>query len=105
MPLANPALSQKFVQSGCPNCTFLDLTGRPDEVNEVTSANFNGVIALTKPGESWVAKWQRSRTSSRDCMRCRSWASCRAHVLDKLEDEGVAYVPRDGTKDEDVQKE
>lgn len=30
-----------------------------DNVYDHTSNNFDGIIALTTPTDSWVAKWQR----------------------------------------------
>jgi len=60
-------LSCKFVQKGsefysrgCPNCEqILDMQGSQERVAGCTTAVFDGLIALTKPDESWVAKWQR----------------------------------------------
>jgi transcription elongation factor SPT4 len=50
----------KFNQQGCPNCEeFLELRNSPDNVQDCTSAVFEGLIALADPNSSWVAKWQR----------------------------------------------
>ncbi|PWN53274.1 putative SPT4-transcription elongation protein [Violaceomyces palustris] len=57
----------QFVQSpkdfhlkGCPNCEpVLEMQGSQDRVAECTTANFDGVIAMLRPEDSWVAKWQR----------------------------------------------
>lgn len=50
----------KFVQAGCPNCEeFLEMRHSADVVQDCTSAVFEGMIALTNPKDSWVAKWQR----------------------------------------------
>jgi transcription elongation factor SPT4 len=35
------------------------MRGQPERVAECTSINFDGMIAMLKPDESWVAKWQR----------------------------------------------
>jgi hypothetical protein len=34
------------------------MTGDRDMVHECTSANFDGLIAVMKPSESWTARWQ-----------------------------------------------
>ena len=34
----------------------------PDQVMKCTTSNYDGLIALIKPEESWVAKWQRIGT-------------------------------------------
>jgi transcription elongation factor SPT4 len=77
-----------FHLKGCPNCepvlevsaamlvapcgpgvhstTFLLFTlcrqqmqGSQDRVAECTTSNFDGMISMLRPDESWVAKWQR----------------------------------------------
>ena len=58
--LAKPHRSQKFVQLGCPNCDgFLEMAGHPDTIADCTSQVFEGLITLSDPKGSWVAKWQR----------------------------------------------
>jgi transcription elongation factor SPT4 len=50
----------QFDEEGCDNCDdFLHFKGNRDRVFECTSANFDGMIALMDPNDSWVAKWQR----------------------------------------------
>lgn len=50
----------EFRARGCPNCEeVLEMTGSTERVQECTSGVFDGIIAMVKPEESWVAKWQR----------------------------------------------
>ena len=50
----------KFSREGCPNCEeFLELRGSSDAVADCTSSVFEGLITLSDPQGSWVAKWQR----------------------------------------------
>ncbi|XP_022227785.2 transcription elongation factor SPT4 isoform X2 [Drosophila obscura] len=50
----------QFETDGCENCEeFLRMKGNKDNVYDHTSNNFDGLIALTTPTDSWVAKWQR----------------------------------------------
>lgn len=51
---------QRFLKEGCPNCeSFLVLTNSSDAVQECTSQVFEGLITLSEPSTSWVARWQR----------------------------------------------
>jgi transcription elongation factor SPT4 len=50
----------RFRREGCPNCEeFLELLGHDDAIQECTSQVFEGLITLTDPTSSWVARWQR----------------------------------------------
>ncbi len=48
--------------------TLIQMQGSQDRVAECTTSNFDGMISMLRPEESWVAKWQRigkSRTRIR----------------------------------------
>ncbi|OAF64942.1 Transcription elongation factor SPT4 [Intoshia linei] len=48
-----------FVEEGCDNCErIVEFQSNVDKVREFTSNNFSGMIFLTQPKKSWVAKWQ-----------------------------------------------
>lgn len=50
----------QFEYEGCDNCDeFLRMKNNRDNVYDCTSSNFDGMIALMSPEDSWVAKWQR----------------------------------------------
>lgn len=59
----NLLLFQAFDQfeiDGCENCEeFLRVKGNKDQVYDCTSNNFDGLIAVMSPEDSWVCKWQR----------------------------------------------
>ena len=45
-----------------------------DQVKACTSIQFDGVIAVLKPKESWVARWQRNGTYFISlCWVCFRW--------------------------------
>ena len=45
---------------GCDNCEeFLRMKNNKDNVYDCTSNNFDGLIAVMSPEDSWVCKWQR----------------------------------------------
>ncbi|KAJ8313113.1 hypothetical protein KUTeg_010486 [Tegillarca granosa] len=51
---------EQFEFDGCDNCEeYLHLKNNRDGVYDCTSSNFDGVVALMSPDDSWVAKWQR----------------------------------------------
>lgn len=91
-----------FLNKGCPNCEeFIGYIGNPDQVQDCTSANFNGVISLTDPSKSWVAKWQRLDKNVPGLYAVQVIGSVPPEILLEMQSRGVAYFPRDGTKEED----
>ncbi|PWN98986.1 putative SPT4-transcription elongation protein [Tilletiopsis washingtonensis] len=49
-----------FLQKGCPNCDqVLQLQQDKVAIQDCTTSQFDGLIAMAQPGQSWVAKWQR----------------------------------------------
>ena len=49
----------QFLEEGCENCeAALNLQDAPQKVLDCTTENFEGMIALTSPEQSWVASWQ-----------------------------------------------
>jgi Spt4/RpoE2 zinc finger len=54
----------QFLREGCDNCARLNPlpdkeSRRREWVESETTAQFNGVVALTAPDSSWVARWAR----------------------------------------------
>jgi len=50
---------EQFVDSGCENCSFLEMEETPQRVHECTTAYFEGMIAFANPDNSWVGRWQQ----------------------------------------------
>jgi transcription elongation factor SPT4 len=91
-----------FLNKGCPNCEeFIGYTGNADQVQDCTSANFNGVISLAEPSKSWVAKWQRLEKNVPGLYAVQVVGSVPPEILLEMQSRGVAYFPRDGTREED----
>eukprot|EP01087_Luapelamoeba_hula_P015686 TRINITY_DN4710_c0_g1_i1.p1 TRINITY_DN4710_c0_g1~~TRINITY_DN4710_c0_g1_i1.p1 ORF type:complete len:133 (-),score=11.93 TRINITY_DN4710_c0_g1_i1:55-432(-) len=85
----------QFQHAGCPNCPFIE-----DNISDWTTASFDGMIAVLKPTESWVARWQRIRGASGTLFVPGVYAvSCNGklppRVIAKMEREGRNYVNRD----------
>ncbi|XP_053212183.1 transcription elongation factor SPT4-like [Panonychus citri] len=51
---------EQFEVDGCDNCEFvLGMRGNREMIFDCTSSNFDGLIGVTQPDESWAAKWLR----------------------------------------------
>mmetsp|Transcript_49 Transcript_49/g.71 ORF Transcript_49/g.71 Transcript_49/m.71 type:complete len:128 (+) Transcript_49:201-584(+) len=49
----------QFYEEGCENCQFLEMEGNRDRCLEVTTDQFEGLVSVMKPKESWVGRWIR----------------------------------------------
>ena len=50
------------------------MQGSQDRVAECTTSNFDGMISMLRPEQSWVAKWQRIGECRRSqWMQYESW--------------------------------
>jgi transcription elongation factor SPT4 len=95
-------LQSKFISSGCPNCEpILSMAASPDTVAEVTSSNFNGMIAMTNPRDSWVAKFQRLDNYVPGVYAVQVLGELPKAYIQDLADAGVRYVARDGQEKEE----
>ena len=93
---------QQFYKEGCPNCEeLLQLRGSQDNVLELTSQVFEGLICLGDPSKSWVAKWQRLSQYVPGVYAVKVVGRLPEDIVQGLEDQGIRYVPRDGTSTEE----
>ncbi|KAF2427135.1 putative transcriptional elongation protein Spt4 [Tothia fuscella] len=96
----------QFNRDGCPNCeAVLSLQGNSDGINECTSSNFNGTIALTQPEGSWVAKWMRLEGYVQGIYAVQVMGELPEWATDNCADAGVRVVARDGRKEDGVQED
>ena len=85
---------QRFRDQGCPNCEgFLHLAGSPDAIDSCTSNVFEGVITLSDPERSWVAKWQRLDKCHPGMYAIKVDGELPNDVKTMLEEENIPYVP------------
>ena len=49
----------QFLEQGCENCPFLGLQDEQERCREVTTDQFEGLVSVMNPKESWVARWIR----------------------------------------------
>ncbi|KAI4213687.1 MAG: hypothetical protein LQ351_003653 [Letrouitia transgressa] len=93
---------QRFIREGCPNCEpFLDLQNHPDSVQECTSQVYEGLLTLSAPSRSWVAKWQRLDGYVPGVYAVKVVGKLSDETVQAIEDAGGRYVPRDGTINDD----
>ncbi|KAI4521926.1 transcription initiation Spt4 [Schizophyllum commune Tattone D] len=90
--------SADFKRHGCPNCDeVLQLRGSLDRVQMYTTNQFEGVIAVIDPEQSWVARWQRTAKQVRGMYAVRVKGRIGQEMEETLEARGIKYRPRDGT--------
>ncbi|KAI9791939.1 MAG: transcription elongation factor spt4 [Peltula sp. TS41687] len=95
-------LQSRFVADGCPNCEeYLDMASAPDAVEECTSPVYEGLITLTDPTRSWVARWSRLDGYVRGTYAVKVVGTLPDEYVQRLEDKGVRYIPRDGSAGDD----
>merc|ERR1712100_260508 len=75
---------QQFLDTGCENCTFLDLASDPAKVNMCTSPKYTGVCAVLDPPASWAARWKRFETFQPGLYALSVHGEVPSHVLDQL---------------------
>jgi transcription elongation factor SPT4 len=68
-----------------------------DAIIEYTSQVFEGLIALNDPKTSWVARWQRLTEYVQGIYAVKVVGTLPQEMIDALEDNGIKYVPRDGS--------
>lgn len=86
----------QFDDEGCENCDeFLHLRHNRDKVFECTSANFDGMIAMMDPTDSWVSKWQRLEHCARGMYAISVSGDLPEAIKRTLREKNVMYRSRD----------
>ncbi|KIJ32334.1 hypothetical protein M422DRAFT_52905 [Sphaerobolus stellatus SS14] len=87
-----------FKRYGCPNCEeILQLKSSPDRILSCTSGQFDGIIAVIDPENSWVARWQRTSKYVRGMYAARVTGRIPYEVEDEIAAQGLSYRARDET--------
>ena len=66
-----------------------------DVVHEFTSPNFDGMVAIMEPKNSWVARWQGVQNFVPGCYALRVRGTLPSQWATLLEDEGFKYEQLD----------
>ena len=89
----------QFYREGNDNVPALQMQNDREMVLECTSANFDGLISVMKPSESWAARWQGIKQDFvPGCYALRVRGTLKAEHVVTLEDNGIRYK----SLDEDV---
>nr|XP_023019213.1 transcription elongation factor SPT4 [Leptinotarsa decemlineata] len=86
----------QFENDGCDNCDeFLRMKNNSDNVYDCTSSNFDGMISMITPEDSWVAKWQRVNRFCRGVYAISVSGRLPNSVVRELKSRGLVYRSRD----------
>ncbi|GAB1608172.1 transcription elongation factor SPT4-like [Argonauta hians] len=86
----------QFEYEGCDNCDdHLHMKNNRDAVYVCTSSNFDGLISMMGPEDSWVAKWQRISRFTKGCYAISVTGRLPPTVVKDLKRKGISYRPRD----------
>ncbi|TPP56013.1 Transcription elongation factor SPT4 [Fasciola gigantica] len=82
----------QFQMNGCENCEeFLKMQGDRDKVYECSSANFDGLLAMMCPSESWIARWQMIDKLTPGVYAASVYGSLPREVIHYLRSKGIPY--------------
>ena len=81
----------QFLREGNDNLPCFQMVGDRDMVAQTTSANFEGLIAVMKPQESWAARWQGITNFVPGCYALRVRGTLASEHIVTLEDNGIRY--------------
>jgi transcription elongation factor SPT4 len=57
----------QWLKEGCENCPQLDIQGDIDRMIDCTTVGYDGMIALTTPGKSWMGRWNKLEGAVAGC--------------------------------------
>ncbi|CAN7987082.1 unnamed protein product [Ixodes hexagonus] len=87
---------EQFEFDGCDNCDeYLHMKNNRDMVYDCTSSNFDGMIALMNPEDSWVAKWQRISRKAKGIYAISVSGRLPPATVRELKSRGITYKSRD----------
>ncbi|XP_060556792.1 transcription elongation factor SPT4-like [Ruditapes philippinarum] len=86
----------QFEMDGCDNCDeYLHMKNNNGAVYECTSSNFDGMVAMMGPEDSWVAKWQRIERFVKGCYALSVTGRLPPGIIRSLKNKNIPYRPRD----------
>merc|ERR550532_668316 len=66
-----------------------------ESVMECTSANFDGIVALMHPEDSWVGRWQRINKCIPGMYAVSVSGKLPNYIIGELQSHGIVYQSRD----------
>jgi len=89
---------EQFEIDGCDNCEFvLGMRGNREMIFDCTSTNFDGIVALTTPDESWAAKWLRINKNKPGIYAISVSGKLPPAIYRELKSRNIAFKTRDRT--------
>merc|ERR1712110_1338952 len=89
----------QWENDGCENCdVFLHMKNNRDNVYDMTSSNFDGMVASMKPDDSWVCKWQRITKFKPGVYAISVSGRLPQDIIRQMQRGGAAYRSRDTSK-------
>ncbi|ODM92348.1 Transcription elongation factor SPT4 [Orchesella cincta] len=86
----------QFEFDGCENCDeFLRMRNNRENVYACTSSNFDGMIAVMSPQDSWVCKWQRIGTFTKGIYAISVSGKLPPGIVREMKSRGIRYRSRD----------
>ncbi|CAD7078396.1 unnamed protein product [Hermetia illucens] len=87
---------EQFEYDGCDNCEeFLQMKNNKDQVYDCTSNNFDGIIAVMSPEDSWVTKWQRINRFCKGIYAISVSGRLPNATIRDMKNRGIPYRSRD----------
>jgi len=88
--------SDQFETDGCDNCDhILNMKHNRDNMFNCTSSNFDGLVALTEPPESWVGKWLRLNRFTPGMYAISVSGRLPSDIVREIKAHGETYKSRD----------
>mmetsp|Transcript_5530 Transcript_5530/g.15439 ORF Transcript_5530/g.15439 Transcript_5530/m.15439 type:complete len:128 (-) Transcript_5530:249-632(-) len=80
----------QFIDEGCDNCEDqLEFAGSQDRVEQCTTTDYVGQVAVINPQSSWVAKWQRLQDFKPGYYAIHVTGELPEEIAEKLRDAGA----------------
>ncbi|XP_056637200.1 transcription elongation factor SPT4 [Diorhabda carinulata] len=88
--------ADQFEDEGCDNCDeFLRIKHNTENLYDCTSTNFDGMISLMSPDDSWVAKWQRINRFCPGVYAISVSGRLPNSIIREMKSRGIVYKSRD----------
>ncbi|KAH9391167.1 Transcription elongation factor SPT4 [Tyrophagus putrescentiae] len=81
-----------FEENGCENCDqYLGMKNNRQMIYDCTSNNFEGIIGLMSPRDSWVARWKRITRNCPGMYALTVSGHLPEGIINGLKERGVVY--------------
>lgn len=85
----------QFYEQGCENCPFLDMVEDRERIDDCTTTEFQGMVAVIDPEKSWAAKWTHHKKHVPGCYALAVQSDLPQHITEILESNGIQPIQDD----------